>query len=244
MDVKSARKIIKKVEKDYDAMAEGWDKSRDLPRPYQIKNAAGVKRGNKVLDIGCGNAVLYDTLAKKSIEYTGVDISGKMLEMAKKRIGRNKRKLPVRFIKGSIIGLPFKDNQFDWVLALAVLHHLPSRELQEKAVQEIYRVLKPKGKTIVSVWNLHSDYAEEKFKIKEQFKKKPDGWAQNDLKIPWRAAPGKTIQRYLYSFDKKELFGLFKKAGFKRVAVEHRDPAGRRIKSLKKGHNLAVTAQK
>lgn len=245
MDAQSTKKIIKKVEKDYDFIAKEWDKSRDLAKPHQIRNTKGIKKSDKVLDVGCGNAVLYDILAKKSIDYTGIDISQKLLQIARQRIKRLKsNKDKTKLIKGTLINLPFKKNQFDWVLALAVLHHIPSRVLQENAVKEIYRVLKLKGKTIVSVWNLYSDYAEKKFKIKEQLKNLPASYSQKDVVIPWKATPKKKYQRFIYRFDKKELFFLFKNAGFKKIMIEYRDFKGNKVKSLKKGSNITVTAQK
>lgn len=245
MDAQSARKIIKKTEKDYDAIAKEWDKSRDLAKPHQIRNIKGIKKGEKVLDVGCGNAVLYDILAEKSIDYKGIDISQKLLNVAKRRIAKFKKNGEKIILKKSdITDIHFSKDKFDWVLALAVLHHVPSRELQEKAVQEIYRVLKPKGKTIVSVWNLYSDYAEKKFKIKEQLKNLLASYSQNDLVIPWKATPKKIYRRFIYRFDKKELFFLFKKAGFKKIIIAYRDFKGNKVKSLKKGSNITVTAQK
>ncbi|MCX6778986.1 MAG: class I SAM-dependent methyltransferase, partial [Candidatus Magasanikbacteria bacterium] len=209
-----------------------------------IKTTGGIKKGDKVLDLGCGNAVLYDHLAKKSIDYVGVDLSSHLLNLAKKRIkaqGYNKK---VHLVKGNIIALPLKDNQFDWVLALAVLHHIPSKELQFKSAQEIYRVLKSKGQAVISVWNLYSSYAEKKFKIQEQLKIIPTGWSEKDLLTPWRATPKKVIQRYLYRFDKKELKKILQLAGFKKVKIYYGDSDGNSVADLQKSYNIIALVQK
>jgi len=244
MDLQSAKKVLKKVEQDYDAIAKEWDVSRGAPRAYQIKTTGGIKKGDQVLDVGCGNAVLYDCLAKKSINYVGVDLSSHLLNLAKKRVKDQGYAKKVRLIKANIIDLPLEDNQFNWVLALAVLHHIPSKELQTKALQEIYRVLKSKGQAIISVWNLYSPYAENKFKIKEQLKKIPAGWSEKDLLTPWKATPKKTIQRYLYRFDKKELKDLLQTAGFKKIKIHYGDSDGNFVTDLKKSYNIIALVQK
>lgn len=230
-------------------MAKEWDISRTSLRPFHFKIIKGVKKGDKILDVGCGNALLYDILADKSIDYTGIDVSKRLLEIAKKRVGELKRNqklnsLNFKFVKGNVIKLPFGDNKFDWVFALAILHHLPSREYREKAVREIYRVLKSGGRVTATVWNLYSNYAKEKFKIKEQLKNKPDGWGPKDLIIPWKATPGKKIARYVYSFDEKEFIHLFKTVGFKKIVVSYRDQQGRQLKDKKTGFFLFLAAQK
>lgn len=248
MDAELADKILKKVEKDYDTIAKEWDASRAFPRPFQIKLLKKIRKNSKVLDVGCGNAVLYDFLAQKSIDYTGVDISARLLRIAMKKANRLKRNqklnsLNFKFVKGNIIELPFENEEFDWVLALAVLHHLPG-PYQKRAAAEIYRVLKPDGRAAVSVWNLYSDYAKERFKIKKQWQNRPAGWGQKDLTIPWKATAKKKINRFVYSFAKKEIADLFKRVGFKQIVIRYDTPAGQWTKSVRDSYNIVLTAQK
>jgi len=49
---------------------------------------------------------------------------------------------------GDLTKLPFKNEQFDWVIANHVLEHIENENL---ALQEIYRVLKPEGKAIIQI---------------------------------------------------------------------------------------------
>jgi len=242
MDLKSAKEIIAKTARDYDTIAKEWDLSRNALRPYQIKLAEKIKFKEKVLDIGCGNGVLYDVLARKSIEYTGLDISKKLLVIAEKRL----KKIGdcYHLTNGDISRLPFQEKIFDWVLALAVLHHVPKDFLQKRAARGIYRVLKPGGRAIVSVWNLYTDYAGKKFKIDEQLKKMPAWRSKKDLLIPWMVSSKKNIQRYFYRFDKKELAYLFKRVGFKNIKVFYGDAEGNKTDSLEKSYNIILKAQK
>lgn len=238
MDIKLAQKILEKVQKDYDLIAKEWNESRAFPRPFQVALAKNIKKGEKVLDAGCGNGVLYDVLASKSIDYTGLDVSARLLQIAKKRASKLKRNqklnsLKIKFVKGSILKIPFKDEIFDWVLALGVLHHLPS-PYQKRAVEEIYRVLKPDGQVVVSAWNLYSEYVGKKILKKE-----------GGLIVPWKATPGKIVHRYFHWFEKKELADLFKKAGFQKIRVGLANySSGNWTKNLKRGANLVLIARK
>ena len=55
---------------------------------------------------------------------------------------------PLAEIKADICALPFDDNSFDWVLCNHVLEHITN---DTKAMQELYRVLKPGGKALLQV---------------------------------------------------------------------------------------------
>lgn len=48
--------------------------------------------------------------------------------------------------------LPYKNEEFDHAICIAVIHHLASFERRLKALKEIYRILKPGGTALVSVW--------------------------------------------------------------------------------------------
>lgn len=96
-----------------------------------------VKKGDKVLDLGCGPASLWGDFSKISgIELTGVDISPKMIGEAKKLFPKG------HFKVGDSENIPYKDQTFDCIICSSVLHHLPKTD---KSFQEIKRVLKPEG---------------------------------------------------------------------------------------------------
>lgn len=239
MELKQAVKILKQTEKIYDLIAEDWNITRPCPRLAKIAAVENVRKGERILDIGCGNGILYDALAKKSIDYTGLDVSAKLLKLARTRMPAK-----AKFIKGSILDLPFQDNSFDWVFAFAVLHHIPSKELQNQAVREIYRVLKPGGKIIISVWNLYSDYAKNRFKIAEQLKNRPTGWNKNDLTISWKATAHRVVNRYVYCFTQKSLSAIFRRHSFKKVKIFFQSQSGQTTRDIKMGQNISLSAKK
>jgi len=98
---------------------------------------------NNLLDIGCGTGYLIDMLSKeKKAKYTGLDLSPKMLEVA-----RNKNIDNANFVEGRSDELPFEDNTFDVVTCSQSFHHYPETD---KPMQEALRVLKPGGIYILS----------------------------------------------------------------------------------------------
>lgn len=55
---------------------------------------------------------------------------------------------PLADVKADICNLPFKDHSFDFILCNHVLEHIPN---DTKAMQELYRVLKPNGTAILQI---------------------------------------------------------------------------------------------
>ena len=107
----------------------------------------------KVLEIGCGGGYLLLDLMKRNFQVFGLDISIKMLTIAKKRAIKAEDK--IHLMQGDIENLPFYSNEFEVIICMGVLEYLSSKE---KALQEIYRVVKPGGVAILSIPNAISLY--------------------------------------------------------------------------------------
>lgn len=106
-----------------------WEKvAKQMDKYYKIK------RGAKVLDIGCGKGYLLFDLKKirPDIEVYGIDIS----EYA---IKNSKEEIKDRLIVGSATKLPWEDNTFDLIISITTLHNLYNYEL-DAALKEITRV--------------------------------------------------------------------------------------------------------
>jgi len=117
-----------------------------------ILRLAGPLRGQKVLDVGCGDGVLTMAAAELGADVTGIDPDPRMLDAARRRsVGTT---LGVRFAEGGAERLPYPDSTFDTVLAVTVLCLIPDADT---AVREIARVLKPGGRLVIGElgrWNL------------------------------------------------------------------------------------------
>lgn len=100
------------------------------------------KKELAILDAGCGTGLLLKKLKKFGQVY-GIDISNEALKFAKKRGIKN-------LYQASVTKLPFADKKFDLVLSIDVLYH-QNVSSDQKALRELYRVLKPEGLLIVKV---------------------------------------------------------------------------------------------
>ena len=96
----------------------------------------------RVLDIGCGPGTISEYLLGISEQVWGIDISEDMIKIAAKRFNETTTNSKIQFAVGDAENLNFPEQFFDVVFCIGVLRYLDS---WEKALQEIYRVLKPKG---------------------------------------------------------------------------------------------------
>ena len=119
-----------------------------------------AKKGDTVLDIGCGNARDIINIANAGARVFGVDISKEMINQARKDLNRTGNYGErVVFLLGDICNLDFPDNYFDKVLCSEVIEHVLD---VKKALNEIHRVLKPGGSFVLTTPNKNSWYGFER----------------------------------------------------------------------------------
>ena len=110
---------------------------------------ASLKEGEIVLDLGSGagfDAFLASPKVGESGKIIGVDITDEMLEKAKENAQKGGY-TNVDFRKGDIEDLPVEDNSVNVVISNCVINLAPDKE---KVFKEIYRVLKPGVRLMVS----------------------------------------------------------------------------------------------
>ena len=178
-------------------MAPGWYNFRhhSIFRPELEKLAERWQKG-RLLNVGCGHGPDFLPF-KEHFELFGLDFSPEMIKMARRY--SHKFEFKVNLMIADAAALPFKDNTFDWAIAVATYHHLKGRDNQVRALQELRRVLKPGGEAFITVWN----HCQSRFWLKGK-----------EVAVPWKAQ-GKIIQRYYYMFTYWEFEKLVKAAGFK-----------------------------
>jgi len=107
--------------------------------------------GESILDVGCGRAVDVTRLAQEGGRCIGLEPSRKMLDHAKEHIARSKAE--VALVQGMVDYLPFKTSSLDRVICKGALDHFP---YPDRAIEEMGRVLKPRGKAMVAIGNSNS----------------------------------------------------------------------------------------
>jgi len=144
-------------------MGEQWNKifeqqgkvfakpQEDIPTIVKLFKKRGVKR---VLDLGCGSGRHAVYLAKRGFEVYGIDIAPEGIKITKDWLKKEKLKASLKI--GSVYKkLPYRDNFFDAIISVQVIHHARIKTIQ-KAIREIERVLKPNGLIFVTVPRLFS----------------------------------------------------------------------------------------
>ncbi|MDY0189993.1 MAG: class I SAM-dependent methyltransferase [Desulfuromonas sp.] len=102
---------------------------------------------SQILDIGCGTGLLTVRIAEQhpQVNVVGIDASKPMIAVAdKKRASHN-----CHFQQALGEDLPFPDAHFDLVTSALFFHHI-DRELKQRTLQEIRRVLKPGGMLLIA----------------------------------------------------------------------------------------------
>jgi ubiquinone/menaquinone biosynthesis C-methylase UbiE len=205
MKQKYAEQLLKKTKEGYDKIAEEfsttrkevWEEMSFLFNDYVIP-------GDKILDLGCGNGRFFELLEDKDINYIGVDFSGKLIEIARKKYPGTK------FQTADALDLSFPNNYFDKIYSVAVLHHIPSKQLRLQFLKEARRILKPNGLLILTVWKPKSKKDWSLF-LKYTTLKLIGKLERRDVFQPW----GKKMERYFHLFSEEELANSAKEAKFK-----------------------------
>jgi tRNA (uracil-5-)-methyltransferase TRM9 len=182
----------------FDRIAPSWYNFRhwSIFRTELGELAKRWQRG-KLLNLGCAHGPDFLPF-KDGFELYGVDFSAEMLRFAQKYA--QKFGFDVGLALADVRRLPYRDESFDWAVAVATYHHLMGGEHQE-ALEELGRVLKPGGEAFITVWN----------------RGRPRFWFKpKEVEVPWRKK-GETLYRRYYLFGYGELERLARQAGFEVV---------------------------
>jgi len=97
--------------------------------------------GDHVLEIGAGYGAATGHLLKLAPRVTSLEYDPRLL----RKLKANHQCAELTALCGDAAKLPFADQSFSSAVAILVLHHLKSRELQDRAIAEVHRVLRPGG---------------------------------------------------------------------------------------------------
>jgi SAM-dependent methyltransferase len=115
-----------------------WRKTIQQRVPWAL---AGVDLGQNVLELGPGPGLTTDLLRLTAQRLTAVEVDPKLAESLSSRL----RDSNVEVVTGDATTMPFPDARFSGGVSFTMLHHVPSPELQDKLLREVWRVLQPGG---------------------------------------------------------------------------------------------------
>jgi ubiquinone/menaquinone biosynthesis C-methylase UbiE len=146
-----------------------------------------LRRGARVVDLGCGSGVFSDLLRRAGFACVGIDISPKLVALGR-------RKFPtVEFLQGDVEHLPFPDASFDGALLSGLVHHFPD---PSRCAAELFRILRPGGRFVAFDPN----------------RRNPFMWLYRDRSSPFYSSVGVTENERPVIAG--EVAAVFRRAGF------------------------------
>jgi len=101
----------------------------------------GSELGEHVLELGAGPGAATEELLLRAARVTSLEYDHRFAA----RLGTRISGTNASVVQGDAATLPFPEKTFSSAIAILMLHHLRSSELQDQAFAEIYRVLRPGG---------------------------------------------------------------------------------------------------
>ena len=148
----------------------------------------GLAPPAKMIDLGCGSGAFTHLLQRAGYECIGLDISGKLLRIARRRYPG------IEFVQGDIEHLPFAEGSFDGALLSGVVHHLPD---PSRCAAETFRILRSHGRFVAFDPN----------------RMNPFMWLYRDPASPFYSSVGVTAnERPVLA---RAVAAIFERAGFK-----------------------------
>jgi ubiquinone/menaquinone biosynthesis C-methylase UbiE len=121
----------------------GSDEWRAVVRDAILPWALGdVELGDDVLEVGPGYGATTDVLSEQLTSVTAVEIDRELAAMLKERFADT---AAVTIVVGDATALEFADCRFSGAACFTMLHHVATKELQDRLLAEVFRVLRTGG---------------------------------------------------------------------------------------------------
>jgi len=189
ININMATSIEQNVIESYNVIFDGFDKTRVMiwKCVKDFVNDIGENKNAKILDMGCGNGKnMQYFLDNGFTNIMGCDASEQFVSLCQQK--------SLDVIHGNLLNIPFPDCSFDYVICIAVLHHLSTDQHRIDGINKLLRITKPSGKILITV-------ASHEF----PFYKNLGG--EQDCMVPWKNCKDQSIisNRYYHLFKKDEL---------------------------------------
>ncbi|MGQ4874136.1 MAG: class I SAM-dependent methyltransferase [Promethearchaeia archaeon] len=215
----------------YNGFARDYDHKRRKPwKPFESFLSEIKKKGftfnGIILDLGCANARHFKILKNQKNKIIGIDNSIEFLKISYERI-RDKEEFSevdqnyIALILADMKNLPFREASINSIVAVASIHHIPSKESRVKIINDLYKIIIPGGIFILTIWRrwqkrfrfyFFKDRLRRLFSKKYSKLNKEKGLNEfGDILIPWNLSnQNATFMRFYHLFSKRELKNLLK----------------------------------
>ena len=147
LEQRQKKAVIERFDESAAIYSEGRAESHSfLEQKKAILDLIDGSAGS-VLDIGCGGGYLEPDLLEKGLTVYAMDLSMKMLRLAKDSAETIQSSKGPHLLAANIEKVPFPDNSFDAVICMGVLEYLVN---YKTALKEMCRILKPNGSAVIS----------------------------------------------------------------------------------------------
>ncbi|KAF4340473.1 tRNA (uracil-5-)-methyltransferase TRM9 [Fusarium beomiforme] len=200
----------------YEAIAPHFSATRHKPWPRVASFLLSQPPGSLGLDVGCGNGKYLRV--NPAVHLLGSDRSPALVQLARTELRRPRedgvehdpRISDVDVAVADGFALPYRRGAADFVICIAVVHHMSTRERRQAAIAELLDLVTPQaGRVLIYVWALEQassrrgwDASSDQDRLVSWVMRKPKG-----------QEPGGTFQRYYHLYKEGELEDDVKAAG-------------------------------
>lgn len=217
MNTETFQKLLELNRQFYQTFAEQFSATRQRIQPGVRRVLARLPSDARILDLGCGNGELWRELKQAGFRglYVGLDFSRELLSEA---VERQDGEPPEAVFLQVDLSQPgwraeLPRQTFDYVLAFAVLHHLPGISVRRRVMESVHNLFDEEGRFIHSEWQfLNSRRLRERIQPWEQIGLEAEDVDPGDYLLDWRSG-GRGL-RYVHHFDLVELGELAEQTGF------------------------------
>ena len=205
----------------YQTFAERFADKRTRLQPGVVRALEQISPESTILDLGCGHGTLAESLIGRGHEgiYLGLDLSAGMIALARSAIDKPSVHFAQADLSQGTWQELFQDvptsfqPPYTLVLSFASLHHIPGADRRRALVEEVFALLKPGCRWILSVWDfMRSERLRARILPWTSVGIDPDQVEEGDTLIDWRHG-GQGV-RYVHHFTPEALGDLAREAGF------------------------------
>jgi tRNA (uracil-5-)-methyltransferase TRM9 len=197
---------IKDSVKTWNTIGKSFNHTRKHPWTFCIDYISSLNLDCVCADFGCGNGRHLIPLAQQCKKAIGFDISHELLRITAERI-KNQNINNTILVEGDLCVLPFHSNIFDHAIYIAALHNIRDQKNRIQSLKELFRVIKPTGTALVSVWKRNQNRFPKDIFLNSKGMENGDiivYWQQHNLKVP----------RFYHLYEKEEFKNDIERADF------------------------------